>query len=107
MNDKEQIKIARGATKILTVDLTGYEMNKGGSVIFVIRELDRKKIVFTKEFKESKVYTFEIPDDLTRRMKPNRSYGYDFFYHLRGARFRITEIEKVTVSDTVGGDLNV
>lgn len=100
-NKSPMLTIERGGTAILQLDLTEFDM-KSGSVVFAIKN-SSNEVIYAKEFNESEIVEFVIPDEFTKTLEVDGRYTYDVTWFLDGERFIQTEMQRVNVVDTVGG----
>lgn len=96
------ITLRKGATSVLQVDLTEFDM-QGGSVVLTVS--NRKGEPLKKwETSESRLWDVVIPDEFTATLKVGEDrYMYDIMWHIGEERFAQCEPSPVTVVLTAGG----
>lgn len=95
------IKLMKGATTAVEVDLTDFDM-QGGYVLMVVREACGC-VVREWRFDERGTHVALFDDELTASMEVGGSYEYDLMWHVDGERFAQCAPSPVEVSRTVGG----
>lgn len=101
--DYPTILLSQGATALVEVDLTGFDL-RGGVVIFTMREKHGAKAVVKEcAFDTPETHTIVFADEFTATLDLGDSYEYDLMHHLDGERFAQCEPTSVKVSRTVGG----
>lgn len=97
------IRLYQGATSVVEIDLTNFDL-QGGKVIFTMRsKSSEKEIVKTWEFDESIKNTITFTDEFTAGLNLGNAYEYDIMWHLNGERFPQCDPSPISVSRTVGG----
>ena len=105
MEKFECINLMRGATSIVQVDLTGFDL-QGGTVVLTMSKVGGE-VLRTWEFAEAGVHNVVFDDEFTASLMCGRYlYKYDIMWHLNGARFAQCLPSPVMVTDTAGGCQN-
>ena len=101
MEQLQPINLRKGATGLLQVDLTTFDMG-GGFVALTIS--DKKGPLRSWKMDEAKVWDLIIPDEFTATLKvSNETYQYDIMWHVNGERFAQCAPSQVIVEATAGG----
>ena len=96
------ITLRKGATTVLQVDLTSFDMQGG----FVVLTISDNKYTPLRSWKtdEQKLWTITIPDEFTSGLRVSKEcYFYDVMWHLGDERFAQCAPSHVLVEATVGG----
>lgn len=102
MEQCECLRLMKGATNIVQVDLTDFDM-QGGSVVMTMSGPDNKAVK-TWEFTEAGLFHVVIEDDFTAGlMCGNYNYKYDLMWHVDGCRYAQCLPSPIIVTNTVGG----
>ena len=97
------IQLYQGATSVVEIDLSDFEL-QGGKVIVTMRSVSGKKeVIKTWEFDRAIKHTITFTDEFTATLKLGEQYEYDIMWHLDNERFAQCEPSKINVSRTVGG----
>lgn len=97
------IQLYQGATSVVEIDLTNFDL-QGGKVIFTMRSKSgAKEVLKTWEFTESIKNTITFTDEFTATLKIGNGYEYDIMWHLNDERFAQCSPSDINVSRTVGG----
>ena len=102
MEQLPAITLRKGATSVVSIDLTGFEM-QGGYVALTVSD---KKYSPLRSWKmdEARVWDIVIPDEFTADLKVGEeNYLYDIMWHLGGERFAQCAPSPVKVEATAGG----
>lgn len=102
MEQLPTITLRKGATTVVQVDLSNFDM-QGGYVALTISD---KKGNPLKSWKmdEQRVWDITIPDEFTASLKVStENYLYDIMWHLNDERFAQCAPSPVIVEATVGG----
>ena len=105
MEQLTPIKLRRGATTVVEIDMTGFDP-KGGEFVLTLSD---KKGKPQKEWRTNKaeVWSVLFPDEFTAGLKVGEgNYLYDIMHHVDGERFAKCEPSEVTVVMTAGGYQN-
>lgn len=104
MEQYQAIRLMRGATSIVELDLADFDF-QGGSVVLTMRESGRKgRVVRTWEFTTAEVHSIVFEDEFTATLDLGKhNYEYDIMWHLDGERFAQCAPSPIEVSRTVGG----
>lgn len=104
MEKFQPILLKQGATTIVEIDLSDFDMS-GGSVVLTMRKCNKsKRVVRTWEFTESKVHEVIFEDEFTATLDTGKfNYEYDIMWHLDGERFAQCAPSVIEVMRTVGG----
>ena len=106
MEQLAPITLRKGATSVVSVDLTAFEM-QGGSVVLAISDKKGKPLKTWETDKQEK-WGITIPDEFTATLKVGEeSYIYDIMHHIGEERFALCEPSPVKVLLTAGGYQNV
>ena len=98
----ECIRLQRGASAIVQVDLTGFEL-QGGSVVLTVTG-PNGEVVKTFEFTEAGVQYIAFEDELTAGLMCGRyNYKYDIMWHYDGCRYAQCLPSPIVVTNTAGG----
>ena len=97
------IRLYQGATSVVEIDLTNFDL-QGGKIVFTMREKSgAKNVIKTWEFDEAVKSTITFTDEFTAGLKQGANYEYDVMWHLNGERFPQCDPSGIVVSRTVGG----
>ena len=102
MKQLTPINLRRGATTVLKINLTDFDMQGG----YVELTISNKKGEPIKSWKtdEAHVWYVVIPNEFTAELKVGEGkYLYDIMWHIGEERFAQCEPSPVTVSLTAGG----
>ena len=96
------ITLRKGATSVVEVDLSGFDM-QGGTVVLAIAD-KKGRVLWSWEADESRVHYVTVPDEFTAGLKLGESrYVYDIMWHLNDERFAQCAPSPVIVEATAGG----
>lgn len=102
MEQYPAIELMKGATSIVEIDLTDFDM-QGGSVLLVMRKKGGE-VVREWEFAEQGVHECVFEDEFTALLNLGKfDYEYDIMWHLNGERFAQCAPSPIEVTRTVGG----
>lgn len=102
MNQCPAIKLMQGATSVVDVDLTDFDM-QGGYVSLVMRKRGGE-VMREWRFDTSGKHQIVFEDEFTSTLDViEHTYKYDIMWHLDGERFAQCAPSPVEVSRTVGG----
>lgn len=97
------IRLQKGATSILGIDLTEFDF-QGGTVVFTVQKSYCNEIVKEWEFSTPEVHAIVFEDDFTSTLKTgNKSYEYGITWRVDGERFSQCAPSNIEVGKTVGG----
>lgn len=105
MEQLPPIKLRKGATTVIQVDLTNFDM-QGGYVALTVSEKVKKELQPLRSWKmdEQRVWYITIPDEFTAGLKVStENYLYDIMWHLNDERFAQCAPSQVIVGATAGG----
>lgn len=102
MEQYPAIKLMKGATSVVEVDLTDFDM-QGGSVLLVMREKGGD-VIREWELSEQGVHECVFEDEFTALLNVSKyNYEYDIMWHIDGERFAQCAPSPIEVTRTVGG----
>lgn len=102
MEKCECIRLMKGTTTIVQVDLTGFDM-QGGSVVLTMSG-PHGEVIKTFAFTEAGVHYIAFDDELTKSLMCGRyEYEYDIMWHLNGYRYAQCLPSPIIVTNTAGG----
>lgn len=102
MNQLPPIILYKGATSVIDLDLSEFDM-QGGYVLFVISE-SFGGVVRDWRFDESAVHAVVLEDEFTASLDESKTkYKYGIMHHVDGERFAQCSPSPVEVLNTVGG----
>lgn len=97
------IQLYQGATSMVEIDLSTFDL-QGGTVVLTMRSKSgSKEVIKTWEFKTADKHTIVFTDEFTANLKLGNQYEYDVMWHLDDERFAQCEPSDINVSRTVGG----
>ena len=97
------IQLYQGATSLVEINLTDFDL-QGGEIVFTMRSKSgAKDVMKTCAFKTAEVHNIVFTDEFTSTLKLGDGYEYDIMWHLNEERFVQCEPTTITVSRTVGG----
>ena len=102
MEQLPAINLRKGATTVVQVDLSSFDMQGG----YVALAISNKKGDPLKSWKmdERRVWDITIPDEFTADLKVSEDkYVYDIMWHLDEERFAQCAPSQVIVEATAGG----
>lgn len=103
MKQQPEIRLLQGATSIVELDLTGFEL-QGGKIVFTMRKARKDgEIIKTWEFETQETHNIVFSDEFTATLDTNSVYEYDIMWHLDGERFAQCLPSPIRVTRTVGG----
>lgn len=97
------IQLYQGATSVVEIDLSDFELQGGKIVVTMRSKSGKKEIIKTWEFDESSKHSLTFTDEFTATLKLGSQYEYDIMWHLDGERFAQCDPSDINVSRTVGG----
>lgn len=102
MEQYPTIYLMQGATSIVDIDLTDFEM-QGGYVLMVMRERGGD-VLREWRFDASEAHSVVFEDEFTATLDAGgHMYEYDIMWHVDGERFAQCAPSRIEVSKTVGG----
>ena len=102
MEKFECINLMRGATSIVQVDLTDFDL-QGGTVVLTMSKVGGE-VVKSWEFTEAGVHNLVFDDEFTAGLMCGRFlYKYDVMWHFNGERFAQCLPSPILVNNTAGG----
>lgn len=102
MEQLPAINLRKGATSIVEIDLTDFDI-QGGSVLLVMRERGGE-VVREWEFDAPGVHEIIFEDEFTASLETGaHRYEYDVMWHFGGERFAQCAPSPIEVHRTVGG----
>lgn len=105
MDQYPTIKLMKGATSIVEVDLTEFDM-QGGYVAMSMGDAGRG-VIREWRFDTSEPHAVVFEDEFTATLTAGGSrYWYDIMWHIDGERFAQCVPSPIDVSETVGGYTN-
>lgn len=102
MEQLPAITLRKGATTVVQIDLSNFDMQGG----YVALTISNKKGEPLKSWKtdEQKVWSVTFPDEFTADLKVSEeNYLYDIMWHLNDERFAQCAPSPVIVEATAGG----
>lgn len=102
MEQLPTINLRKGATTVVQVDLSDFDMQGGYVALTIADKKGEKRKSWTMD--EQRVWYITIPDEFTADLKVSESkYVYDIMWHLEDERFAQCAPSNVIVEATVGG----
>lgn len=97
------IQLYQGATSVVEIDLSNFEL-QGGTIVVTMRSKGGKReVIRTWEFDRAIKHEIVFTDEFTATLKLGSQYEYDIMWHLDNERFAQCEPSDINVSRTVGG----
>lgn len=104
MEQYPTIYLYQGATTVVEIDLTDFDLQGGSVVLTVRKKKNPRDIMETWELTESKVHEIVFKDELTATFETGAGkYEYDLMWHIGEERFAQCAPSPIEVAKTVGG----
>lgn len=97
------IQLYQGATSVVEIDLTNFELQGGKIVVTMRNKSGKKEVIRTWEFDRAIKHEIVFTDEFTATLALGARYEYDIMWHLDDERFVQCEPSDINVSRTVGG----
>lgn len=94
------IKLYRGATTVVTLDLTDFDL-RGGLILFSVED-ENDELVFTQELTTNEPHEVIFSDEFTYSLIDD-TYSYDIMWVIGNSRYPQCLKSPIKVYDTVGG----
>lgn len=99
----DPIRLRKGATSIVEVDLTSFDF-QGGSVVVAFYDRLSGEVIKDWVFETPEVHHCVFEDEFTEALLTgSTAYQYDIMWHIDDERFAQCAPSPVIVEDTVGG----
>lgn len=103
MDQFPTIYLMKGATTVVQVDLTDFDM-QGGYAVLAVSEARSGKVLRAWKMEERRVHEVVFPDEFTAELSVSDSkYVYDIMWHLNDERFAQCAPSPIDVASTAGG----
>lgn len=104
MEQYPTIYLYQGATTVVEIDLTDFDLQGGSVVLTVRKKKGTRDVVETWELTEARVHEVVFKDELTATLDAGTNkYEYDLMWHIGEERFAQCAPSPVEVAKTVGG----
>lgn len=97
------IQLCQGATSVVEIDLTNFELQGGKIVVTMRNKSGKKEVIKTWEFDSAEKHEIVFTDEFTATLALGARYEYDIMWHINDERFAQCEPSDINVSRTVGG----
>lgn len=102
MNQLDAIALQKGATALVSLDLSDFDM-QGGYVLFTVKEKGGE-VIREWRFSEAEVHNIVFEDEFTAILDLGKHlYEYEIMWHVDGERFAQCAPSPIEVTRTLGG----